>query len=329
MNEVAIIPEIDNKLINMKLKNFIHNIHHNLTIDNLYTYKELTIALCIPYYAKGNQKDRQLDVIQQYVELEKVGRKYRVISIYDQFHPNFSFSQKSKYIKDIANVLLIYFFSTGQELNYITRNQLFSLLGFYNKNYLKYKKKKKELAEKLNVFSMDIDDLYSRSYGYYKDIIVSALRSLKTHCILDYEEVERIEIRQNDGTTITMDANKEQKLDIIEMKHEALKQLNLNSTNELFIYSYKIDDFYDTLEHIMHKKHPSWVYIYTCYKIYAPMSILTEESEKLASQYNINQMIYDFLQLQADRQFTKNPKHGNWLINQNKIINKLIPIITR
>ena len=53
------------------------------------------------------------------------------------------------------------------------------------------------------------------------------------------------------------------------------------------------------------------------------MSTLTKESEKVASQYNLNQMVQDFLQLQAERISEKNMKPEEWLIHQDVLREKL------
>ncbi len=316
-------PPADSKLINMSTMDFFYKIRSVLTLQQFYSYKTLTEILEIPYFRGGHQKDRQLEHIQQFIKLDKKGTKYQVEEIYDVVHINLDLFKNSMYIKDIANVLMVYLFTTGKEVNYLSHQELSDLFKFYNKNYTKYKKNADKLAKELDITVDEIQEFYSRSTTYFRDIIKSAFNSLKNHCIIDYNSAYIILIKNNEGDIIRRVATLDQRLDILSMKYDALKEMGFNSHKELYLHQDKIEEYYKKLNEIMEERHPGWYYVYPAFEIIAPMTTLTKESEKVASQYNLNQMVQDFLQLQAERISEKNMKPDEWLIHQDVLREKL------
>lgn len=316
-------PPADSKLINMSTMDFFYKVRTALVPQQFYTYKALTEILEIPYFRGGHQKDRQLEHIQQYIKLTKKGVKYKVEEIYDEVHINLELFKNSMYIKDIANVLMVYLFTTGKEVNYLSHQELSTLFCFYNKNYTRYKKNVDKLAKELNITVDEIQEFYSRSTTYFRDIIKSAFNSLKSHCVIDYNTAYVILVQDGDGNIIRRIATMDQKLDILSIRYDALKEIGLNSHKELYLHKDKVDEYYEKLKELLEERHPGWLYVYPAFEIIAPMSTLTKESEKVASQYNLNQMVQDFLQLQAERISEKNMKPEEWLIHQDVLREKL------
>ncbi len=56
-----------------------------LVIGQVYTYKQLTDLLQIPYYSGGNQKERQLNLLKRFINLTKNKHWYKVNEIYKDF----------------------------------------------------------------------------------------------------------------------------------------------------------------------------------------------------------------------------------------------------
>ncbi len=64
---------------------FMKNDLPKLVIGQIYTYKQLTNLLQIPYYTGGNQKERQINLLKRFINFTKNKQWYRINEIYQNF----------------------------------------------------------------------------------------------------------------------------------------------------------------------------------------------------------------------------------------------------
>lgn len=166
-------------------------------------YKELC-ALLEEEVKTGKSKQLQLDNLKRFFEWEKVGQKFIITDIYDTPLPKVdsrSSGNNSKYVKCIEILLLRYLLDKKDYTATLTKRSWWQILGMINNKYnqIERDKEKREELQKNNpiLTSYEIKHFYQRSNKKLQQILFSALNSLSSRKLIEYE-IETVIVKEDD-----------------------------------------------------------------------------------------------------------------------------------
>lgn len=275
------------------------------------TYTELCRAVgCEPL--QGNSKPKQLKEFARYFNYERDGRKYVITEVYNKpMSEEYRIAANAKYIGFVQNILLSYLSQQEEEIIYITPQKLWLLLGMVNDKYLTMKQpyRKQELltlSEDMSMF--DINHFFVRSNMKIRDILKSALGSLRRRKLLICEEVYRIGVIENDykhfqSGIIYRDASDNEKKYILRIERKLLKELGFETDYQM-LCSDKRTVYYDKLGQIL-RNEKGWENIYHCYKFIYDKGNIIEAINEDTEMKELNQLVIDALNEQAANNYKK------------------------
>ena len=166
-------------------------------------YKELC-ALLGEEVKTGKSKQLQLDNLKRFFEWEKAGQKFIITDIYDTPLPKVdgrSSGNNSKYVKCIELLLLHYLLNKKNYTATLTKRNWWQILGMINNKYnqIERDKEKREELQKNNpiLTSYEIKHFYQRSNKKLQQILFSALNSLSSRKLIEYE-IETVIVKEDD-----------------------------------------------------------------------------------------------------------------------------------
>lgn len=166
-------------------------------------YKELC-ALLGEEVKTGKLKQLQLDNLKRYFDWEKAGQKFIITDIYDTPLPKIdgrSSGNNSKYVKCIELLLLRYLLDKKDYTATLTKRNWWQILGMINNKYnqIERDKEKREELQKNNpiLTSYEIKHFYQRSNKKLQQILFSALNSLASRKLIEYE-IETVIVKEDD-----------------------------------------------------------------------------------------------------------------------------------
>lgn len=166
-------------------------------------YKELC-ALLGEEVKTGKSKQLQLDNLKRYFDWEKAGQKFIITDIYDTPLPKIdgrSSGNNSKYVKCIELLLLRYLLDKKDYTATLTKRNWWQILGMINNKYnqIERDKEKREELQKNNpiLTSYEIKHFYQRSNKKLQQILFSALNSLSSRKLIEYE-IETVIVKEDD-----------------------------------------------------------------------------------------------------------------------------------
>lgn len=272
----------------------------------LITYKEVCDRLNIPYYSSGNQKKAQIKELKRYIEFEPVNRKWLILDIYTSPLDKEvrTVPKNSIYVKYVECVLLSHLSKQPGNETYITKNNLWLLLGMINNNYNFYKDKYDDLKESNELMTFfEVNNFYQRSNSYLSKIVDSSLSSLKRRYLIEWNKPYMISITSEDGNYQYHEASVNETEKILELKRNTLLEFGFEDERQLIFSNVKKKkNYYDTLEQRF-KDIYGWDKVYQAYHIIynrknviAALSYDQIELQKLA----INEKVIDKINLQAE-----------------------------
>lgn len=283
-------------------------INNKLKLGELITYKEVCERLELPYYNSGNQKKAQVKDLQRYIEFETVDRKWLITDIYlsPLDKEARAVPSNSIYVKYVECILLKYLSEQEGNEAYITKNNLFLLLGMVNHNYNFYRDKHDKLQELDNMMTQfEVNNFYQRSHSYLSKIVDRSLSSLKRRCLIMCDESYMI-TEYNEGILRHREATTSEKEDILKIKRRVLLEFGYSSESQLVFE--KVDkkiSFYSALDKTF-KEFYGWEGVYKAYHIIynqenAAEALTTDqiELEKMA-KLSINEKVIDKINTQAE-----------------------------
>lgn len=281
-------------------------ISKNIKPGELITYKEVCEKLNIPYYSSGNQKKAQLKELKRYIEFESVNRKWLILDVYDSplDKEARAVPKNSIYVKYVECVLLSYLSKQPSNEAYITKNNLWLLLGMINNNYNFYKDKYDALHETNELMTFfEVNNFYQRSNSYLSKIVESSLNSLKRRYLIEWDKPYMISIEYDNGNYEYHEASVNETEKILEINRNTLLEFGFEDEMQLiFAGIKKRKEYYDTLESRF-KEIYGWDKVYKSYHIiYNKKNVITAlsrdqiELQKLA----INERVIDKINLQAE-----------------------------
>ena len=166
-------------------------------------YKELC-ALLEEEVKTGKSKQLQLDNLKRFFEWEKAGQKFIITDIYDTPLTKVdgrSSGNNSKYVKCIELLLLRYLLDKKDYTATLTKRNWWQILGMINNKYnqIERDKEKREELQKNNpiLTSYEIKHFYQRSNKKLQQILFSALNSLSSRKLIEYE-IETVIVKEDD-----------------------------------------------------------------------------------------------------------------------------------
>ena len=166
-------------------------------------YKELC-ALLEEEVKTGKSKQLQLDNLKRFFEWEKAGQKFIITDIYDTpllKVDGRSSGNNSKYVKCIELLLLRYLLDKKDYTATLTKRNWWQILGMINNKYnqIERDKEKREELQKNNpiLTSYEIKHFYQRSNKKLQQILFSALNSLSSRKLIEYE-IETVIVKEDD-----------------------------------------------------------------------------------------------------------------------------------
>lgn len=206
----------------------INNLKENQAIKN---YKELCTLLEIKP-AGGNTKIAQLKELSLYTDYHKEGNKIIIDKIKEVDKEQillFEFSNSSKYIKSLSNIILTYLYKEPEKMKEIPLIKLLGILGVTNNNYISCNSYRKEMSQFYDIQLASIYYFYDTTRKEFKRIIERCLNNLQNRSILFWNKCIMI----IDNNNNLHKADDEEKQEILNIQKQVLEELEVGSLREV------------------------------------------------------------------------------------------------
>lgn len=169
-----------------------------MKVENLYegqvlkNYKELCNALEIDVKA-GKQKKIQINEIERYFEMFRIGNSYKIMKVRREPLPKTSERGKaskinnSKYIKDIENILIYAMNNQEQSRLSISKNKALEMVYMVNDRYNIGKQNIGREAELLGLDEIYLNDFFLNNHSQLTTTFERSLRAMKNKGLLIWE----------------------------------------------------------------------------------------------------------------------------------------------
>ena len=275
---------MENNIIDIPIS--IFSIKNNFNEGEYLSYKEIISRLNLPSL-KANSKTAQLKQIGQFMNLEKINRKYLIKEIYDEPQPIIRKMRKDAVYSKYMNILLLKYLSECHENKAsMTQKQWWEQMGMINKQYYLftlYPAKKKSLLNIETMTEYDIDYFFNKTQKKFSSIFKRTLETLHDRCILDY----RIEyIILEDG--IQREANEEDRIKIKDAHRKILYELNLELFSQVFYTkNITLKQYYDKVRGIYQTEY-GWDKVYEKIEIEYSPTFIQQEIQRDAELLSLN-----------------------------------------
>lgn len=274
---------------NLSIEEGITNISEGMVIKN---YPELCSILGQPTYKTGsNSYKAQLKEFERYFKWEKYGQKFVIVDIYDEPLPKQDGRKKgnnSIYVTYIEAILLKYLSCKKDYTCYLTKNQLFYLLGMINGYYKRITLPELEMLD-IRITKWELDNFYFRCNQRLTEILFSALRSLENRSYISYTE-QMVIVTDDNKYYVANDYEIKQ---ILKAEKIILERMGKYSKSHVAC-CYKMAEFYSLLNAYLSENY-GWSRTFKRYKIISNQEFLQQgiqENEfKLQRLLNNEQII--------------------------------------
>lgn len=270
-------------------------------------YKELC-ALLGKEIKTGDSRNAQLKEFARYFEWEKSGHKFLITDIYNTPLPKEDGRNKGKYVKCIEIVLLNYLSKQKGYTCTLSKRKWWELLGMVNRKYDNVNQE--ELLE-LNpvITKFEIRHYYQRCNKKLEEILFSALRSLSSRKLIDWE-IETVIVTQDQEKQHYRIANEFEKKMILRAERYVLhKIMHLEKMFNVFAKQ-KQDEFYRLVNEILENSlDKDWQYYYKRVKIIYNHDQVVEaipDIEAELRRLELNDKVVNALNEHAEENYRKN-----------------------
>lgn len=220
-------------------------------------YSELCKLVGEPKYRSGtNQENAQKKKLKRFFNWDKSefgGRKLIITDIYDEPLPKDDkrkLGNNSIYLKYIETILLKYVSQKNKsnQVCYITKNQLWQILGMINKNYKKIPLTKlKNDIEYSDVKEWELNNFYMRCNSKLNSILYSALNNLKNRSLIMWEtQIIIVTKDKKDKHEHHYPATDDEIKKILAVERKILKDMGFESKNHVMC-KMKMPQFYESV----------------------------------------------------------------------------------
>ena len=264
-------------------------------------YKELCNILGMPIYKSGSNQDKaQKKLYKRYFEWEKTGQKIVVLDIYDEPLESGDARQSGNrniYLKYIESILLKYVYHKKGQVCYITKNQLWTILGMINSNYKKIPwKVLQNEDEYLDISKWEFDKFYMRCSSKLNSILYGALRNLDNRSLIKWEIQTMIVIPDTKGKMSNhYVANDNEIRRILAVERKVLKEMGFESKNHVACCM-KLQEFYSKVNSELYDLY-GWERKYERIKIIFNSEDIKEEIPR--NEYKLQMMMISDLIVEA------------------------------
>lgn len=270
-------------------------------------YKELCALLGEKEHG-GDSRKAQLKEFARYFEWEKSGQKFLITDIYDTPLPKEDGRNKGKYVKCIEIVLLNYLSKQKGYTCTLSKKKWWELLGMINRKYDNVSQE--ELLEINPVITkFEIRHYYQRCNKKLEEILFSALRSLSSRKLIDWE-IETVIVTQNQEKQHYRVANEFEKKMILRAERYVLhKIMHLEKMFNVFAKQ-KQDEFYRLVNELLENSlDKDWQYYYKRVKIIYNHDQVVEAIPDLEAELRkleLNDKVVNALNEHAEENYRKN-----------------------
>lgn len=272
-------------------------------------YKELC-ALLGEKESAGNSRKAQLKEFARYFEWEKSGQKFLITDIYDTPLPKEDGRNKGKYVKCIEIILLNYLSKQKGYTYTLSKKKWWELLGMVNRKYDNVSQE--ELLE-INpiITKFEIRHYYQRCNKKLEEILFSALRSLSSRKLIDWE-IETVIVTRNQEKTHYRVANVFEKKIILRAERYVLhKIMHLEKMFNVFAKQMQ-DEFYRLVNEILKDSlDEDWQYYFKQVKIIYNHDQVVEaipDIEAELRKLELNDKVVNTLNEHAEEKYRKERK---------------------
>lgn len=270
-------------------------------------YKELCALLGEKEHG-GDSRKAQLKEFARYFEWEKSGQKFLITDIYDTPLPKEDGRNKGKYVKCIEIVLLNYLSKQKGYTCTLSKKKWWELLGMINRKYDNVSQE--ELLEINPVITkFEIRHYYQRCNKKLEEILFSALKSLSSRKLIDWE-IETVIVTRNQEKTHYRVANVFEKKMILRAERYVLhKIMQLEKMFNVFAKQ-KQDEFYRLVNEILENSlDKDWQYYYKRVKIIYNHDQIVEAIPDLEAELRkleLNDKVVNALNEHAEKNYRRN-----------------------
>ena len=283
----------------------------NLQIGQIVkNYKELCALLGEEFKQGGDSRKAQLKEFARYFEWEKSGQKFLITDIYDTPLPKEDGRNKGKYVKCIEIILLNYLSKQKGYTYTLNKKKWWELLGMVNRKYDNVSQE--ELLEINPVITkFEIRHYYQRCNKKLEEILFSALRSLSSRKLIDWE-IETVIVTRNQEKTHYRVANVFEKKIILRAERYVLhKIMHLEKMFNVFAKQMQ-DEFYRLVNEILKDSlDEDWQYYFKQVKIIYNHDQVVEaipDIEAELRKLELNDKVVNTLNEHAEEKYRKERK---------------------
>lgn len=246
----------------------------NDSLDDGVDISKLEVGLVIPkgyselcklvgekcYKSGSNQRKAQEKRFKRYIKWEKSEFNSRTIiitDIYDEPLPKDDKRQLGNnniYLKYIETIILRYVYHkhTEDEICYITKNQLWRILGMINENYKKipFSMLTSDI-EYSDVKKWELNNFYMRCNSRLNSILYNALKSLRDRSLIDWNTQTMIVVPDiEDNYSHHYIANDDEIKKILAVERKVLKDMGFENKSHVMC-KMKMPQFYENVNNLL------------------------------------------------------------------------------
>ena len=277
-------------------------VKRNLRVGNVYTYKEICLAIGADYDTRknGNSKPAFLKKLSRCVEYVKEGTEYRILKIFKCPLPKVNKLRKDAiYTYYISNLLLYYLYNEHHGSSMVVHSQAmwWYLLGITNIKYLDYRRgihddglMAKAARESVYLRKEVIEHFFYTTASKFRTIFNNALKDLNKRRYLYFAPVY-VGVDRKTGKKQVITNSKEIS-EILEIDAAALEECGGQSRDEL-IYNDLLRKKYNVIHRQMIHNKTKWKMVYTNVaviqnenRIKKNLDVNSENLEKMIENFN-------------------------------------------
>jgi hypothetical protein len=257
----------------------------------------------------GKSRKYQLDDFKRYFDWEKSGQKFIITDIYDEpltKEDKRKLGNNSIYVKYIEIILLQYLSKQEGFTRTFTKRNWWEMLGITNHKYGRVSEKHLENLD-YTVTPYEIKLFYQRCNKKLEQILFSALNSLKSRKLIEYEVQTVIVDRDKNIEEQYFLASDDNKKRILDTEHYVLhKVMGYDNMFQVFIRS-KQGEFYRKVNQLLNENY-GWDFYFKQIKIIFVSKNVREALPELETKLQkelLNQKVIECLNTSARNYYNK------------------------